>query len=308
MDKPLVSVCMITYNHEPYIREAIEGVLKQKCNFPIELVIGEDCSTDNTRIICNDYAKEHSFIKLLPSDKNLGMLPNFFRTINNSAGKYIAICEGDDYWIDPYKLQKQVDFLETNPDYSLVYTKALSYNNRKEKYERNKLGKKLKNNDLLVYNPIATLTTLFRKKAYEKYLKDVSPISQNWEMGDYPMWLWMHFNSKIYFLPEVTAVYRVLEGSASRSSNKEKRYQYNLSKLYISNAFASIYCDYKEYSNFLSNRYSFLYLYCVKNNINREIEYVKKINELEIKTIKTNLIILLFHHLGISKLYHLIFK
>ncbi|TDN98219.1 glycosyltransferase family 2 protein [Sunxiuqinia elliptica] len=121
MGNPLVSVCMITYNHEPYIKEAIEGVLNQKCSFQIELVIGEDCSTDNTRLICENYSKTNPIIKLLPSNKNLGIMPNFTRTLEACNGKYIAFCEGDDYWTNPNKLQKQIDFLEAHPEYSLCF-------------------------------------------------------------------------------------------------------------------------------------------------------------------------------------------
>jgi len=111
VNHPLVSVCMITYNHEPFIRQCIDGVLMQKTNFPFFLVIGEDYSTDNTRGVCEDYFHLYpQQIKLLPSDRNLGIIPNFIRTIEACDSKYIAFCEGDDYWTDPLKLQKQVDF------------------------------------------------------------------------------------------------------------------------------------------------------------------------------------------------------
>lgn len=118
---PTINVCMITYNHEKYISEAIEGVLMQKTTFPIQLVVGEDYSTDNTRAICEEYQKKYpNIIKLLPKQKNnLGMMPNFIRTLVACKSNYIALCEGDDYWTDPLKLQKQVDFLEANEEYAL---------------------------------------------------------------------------------------------------------------------------------------------------------------------------------------------
>jgi glycosyltransferase involved in cell wall biosynthesis len=118
----LVSICMITYNHEPYIQQAVESVVTQKTEFRIELVIGEDCSTDNTRKICDALQEKYpALIKLLPSVKNLGVTPNFVRTLEACTGKYIAFCEGDDYWIDPSKLQKQVEFLEANSDFIASY-------------------------------------------------------------------------------------------------------------------------------------------------------------------------------------------
>ncbi len=117
----IVSVCLITYNHEPYLQTAIDSVIFQKTSFPFELVIGEDCSTDKTWKICEEYVQKHpDIIRLLPSKENLGVMPNFIRTLQACKGKYIALCEGDDYWIDPYKLQKQVDFLEKNNNCYMV--------------------------------------------------------------------------------------------------------------------------------------------------------------------------------------------
>ena len=116
----VVSVCMITYNHEQYIAEAIEGVLMQKTDFPIELIIGEDCSTDKTREICIAYQQKYpEIIKLQLPDKNKGIMRNFIENMQAAQGKYIALCEGDDYWTDPRKLQKQVDFLDANEDFSM---------------------------------------------------------------------------------------------------------------------------------------------------------------------------------------------
>ena len=107
--QPKVSVLMITYNHEPFIAEAIESVLMQQTAFDFELVIGEDCSTDNTRDVVNAYAtKLPETIKPLLHARNLGMLRNFATVYHACQGQYIAILEGDDYWTDSCKLQKQV--------------------------------------------------------------------------------------------------------------------------------------------------------------------------------------------------------
>ncbi len=112
---------MITYNHEPFIKEAIEGVLKQNTTFPIKLIIGEDNSTDNTRRICEEYVRKYpKLISLLPKLKNrLGMSNNFVRTLYACKGDFISFCEGDDYWIYENKLEEQVLFLEQNKSYNL---------------------------------------------------------------------------------------------------------------------------------------------------------------------------------------------
>lgn len=120
-ETPKVSVCMITYNHEPYIAQAIEGVLMQETDFPYELVIGEDCSTDNTRKICEEYAIRYpDKIRLFAREQNLGISRNFIETLKACNGEYIALCEGDDYWISSNKLAAQVRFLDLNPDFSGV--------------------------------------------------------------------------------------------------------------------------------------------------------------------------------------------
>ena len=125
MSKPLLSILSITYNHEKFIAQAIESWLMQKTDFEFEIVIGEDCSTDNTLQIIKEYQKEHpDLIKVITSEQNVGMQANFIRTYEACQGKYIALCEGDDYWTDPLKLQKQVDFLEENENYFITGHKA----------------------------------------------------------------------------------------------------------------------------------------------------------------------------------------
>jgi glycosyltransferase involved in cell wall biosynthesis len=120
-----VSVCMITYNHERFIAQAIESVVTQETDFAYELVVGEDCSTDRTREICVTYQQKYpDRIRLLLHDKNLGMWgkPNFIKTFNACQGEYIAILEGDDYWTSRQKLQRQAHFLDTHPDYAGCFT------------------------------------------------------------------------------------------------------------------------------------------------------------------------------------------
>ena len=131
-DKPLVSICCITYNHEKYIAQALDSILMQKFNSDYEIVVGEDCSTDNTRKILLEYADRFpDKFKLLLHEKNVGLMQNFVMTMCACAGKYIALCECDDYWTDPYKLQKQVDFLEINLDFSgSAHQSLVQYENK----------------------------------------------------------------------------------------------------------------------------------------------------------------------------------
>ena len=117
---PKVSVFMLTYNHEQYIKQALDSALAQETDFDVEIVIGEDCSTDNTRAIVADYVVRYpGRIRTLFHDANVGMSRNVVLVLEACTGEYIALLEGDDYWTDPHKLQKQVDFLDAHPDYAI---------------------------------------------------------------------------------------------------------------------------------------------------------------------------------------------
>ncbi len=149
-NRPTVSICMSTYRHEQFIQQAIEGVMMQQTTFRIELVIGEDCSDDGTRLICEAMEQKYpDRIRLLPSDTNYGQNHNLARTLFACNGIYIALCEGDDYWTDPLKLQKQVDFLEQNHDYVLCFHPVNTVDN---------------NGKLLCYSRPSGSTTCFRQE------------------------------------------------------------------------------------------------------------------------------------------------
>lgn len=228
-DSVLVSISCITYNHAAYIRQCLDGFLLQKTNFKFEILIHDDCSTDGTMEIIKEYEnkypdiikpmyeKENQYQNGKPSGSTVWNLPR-------AKGKYWAMCEGDDFWTDEYKLQKEVDFLEQNNDYGMIYTRARKYFDDARKYSKNIFGTDYKNfkSLLLTGNCIPTLSICARTNLLWKYLVDVVPNEKNWLMGDYPMWLWMSKNSKIMFLPDITCVYRVLKNSASHSPNYEK--------------------------------------------------------------------------------------
>ncbi len=208
----MVSVSMITYNHEKFIAEAIEGVVMQKTNFPFELVIGEDCSTDSTRAICIEYQKKYpDIIKLRLPETNQGMMLNWINNINFGQGKYTALCDGDDYWSDPYKLQKQVDFMEANPDFAMcshkVHTLMCGVLDENIEIEKDVLTTE----DLIQKDwALLTASIFFRKDAHK---------TPDWyytvKNGDYALQLIVSLSGKIKFLPEYMAVYRQHLGGMS---------------------------------------------------------------------------------------------
>lgn len=125
-----LSVFVVTYNQEQYIRQCLESIAMQKVNFDYEVVVGDDCSTDGTVAICDEFADKYPQMHIYHHPKNIGLLKNWEFVMNKCKGEYIALIEGDDYWIDEYKLQRQVDWLDAHPDYTLTFTRAeIKYEN-----------------------------------------------------------------------------------------------------------------------------------------------------------------------------------
>lgn len=123
----LLSVCMVVYNQEQYVRDALDSVLMQKVNFPIEIIISDDCSMDATPEILHEYSVTFpGIVKPVFGSKNLGYPNNQRRSLEAATGKYIALCDSDDYWTDPYKLQKQVDYLESHPECAICFHNVMN--------------------------------------------------------------------------------------------------------------------------------------------------------------------------------------
>lgn len=222
-NKILVSIRCFVYNHEPYLRQCLDGFVMQKTNFRFEAIVHDDASTDGSAAIIREYAEKYPDIikPIYETENQYSKHDGSLSRIVNSAckGKYIALCEGDDYWIDPLKLQKQVDFLENNLDYGMVYTRCKRYDQNRDKIICVWGGDKETFEDLCKCNVIPTLTVMFRKSLHEQYLSDINPTTRGWKMGDYPLWLYLSKKSKVKFFNDVTGVYRVLSLSASHNPN-----------------------------------------------------------------------------------------
>lgn len=228
MDKtqePLVSICCITYNHEKYIRDAIESFLMQETDFPFEIIIHDDASTDRTAEIIREYEKKYpDLIKPIYQTENQyskGVRVSLL-TYKKSKGKYIAFCEGDDYWTDALKLQKQVTFLEENPDYVITYTavEAFDENGIIETYVGGAL-KDLSKEELKRATPINTLTTCFRN-----IIKELPPEFSIAKIGDLTIWSLLGAYGKGKFIGEIKpSAYRVHDGGVfSKKSPTERMY------------------------------------------------------------------------------------
>lgn len=167
MPVPLVSVCIITYNHGKFIRKCIEGVLMQQTHFSFEMVIGDDCSTDDTAAVIREmHAMYPDIIRPIFHSSNVGGVNNAYKyCFPKLTGKYVAICEGDDFWTDDLKLQKQVDFMERHPSVSLCFHRVNSVDENGNEIERQEELPMVRtyNEKEIFHLSIPTLSILFRK-------------------------------------------------------------------------------------------------------------------------------------------------
>lgn len=270
----LVSINCITYNHEKYIADAIESFLNQKTNFDFEIIIGEDCSTDNTMKIVRKYEEKYSDkIVVITSEKNVGMMENEKRVIAASRGKYIAECEGDDYWIDPYKLQKQVDYMESHPECTLCFHNAEKVDVNK-KYKCLVLSDKISQFDYnageMISLVIPTASRLYRKFTMEDlpkwYIKSI--------VGDFPSQIIITSYGYAHYIPQVMSAYRVgVKNSATFSLADGQENQIRNQKGRIE--------MYDNINSFLEYKYDYIF-----KQMKRESEFALMYLNGEIKNIK----------------------
>ena len=232
---PLVSVCMTTYNHEKYISQAIESVLCQRTTFSFEVVIGEDCSTDNTLAICRQYEAQHpDIVRVVASEHNIGMHRNYRRTIEACRGKYIAMCDGDDWFSDENKLQMQVEMIEkSSADMCSTRSLRRGEDGSSVIYPEGRLHTSFE--DMLRLNTAENCTTVALKERILEYYAEVEPQTKGWLTDDLPMWLWLSATQQIVAIDRVTAVHRMLTTSVSHSHkwNKQLDFCYSLDSIML---------------------------------------------------------------------------
>jgi glycosyltransferase involved in cell wall biosynthesis len=218
-----VSVSIITYNHEPFIAQALDGVLMQQTDFPFEIVVGEDFSTDGTREIVHAYADRYpDRLKTVLPDRNLGNGGKqiLAETFARCDGEYIARMDGDDYWSDPHKLQRQVDFLEAHPECAMCYHDVMVVYDDSSKSSHRLIGDdhvRLREVDeLFAGNFVPSCAPLFRREA----LLPLPSWYQELPSGDWSLYLTAGKHGKLGYLPDVMGVYRVHAGGLWSGQNK----------------------------------------------------------------------------------------
>lgn len=227
---PLVSICCITYNHEQYIKDALDGFVMQKTDFPFEIVLSDDCSTDLTHNVIKEYKLKYpDLIRDVSPQENKGVIDNWKYVHLEARGKYIAFCEGDDYWTDPLKLQKQVDYMKKNPSCSLCATDFCYQTNT----NKNSISSPAYASNI-TFQPqtflehlqnagyIGPMTWLYKRDLFLQNISDYVNITD----GTLALSLDLFCLGDVVYLPDNTAVYRVHNGSAANPINIVKKMQY----------------------------------------------------------------------------------
>jgi len=238
--KPQISVIVTTYNQEKTIGRTLDSILMQQCHVPFEIVIGEDCSTDGTLSVCQKYAEMHpDIIRVMANKPNKGIINNYFDCILAAQGEYIADCAGDDFWIDPLKLEKEVTILEQHPDVTLVHTDWNSYNEttgtstpspQKPFTAPITLGQQMLEAIITQTRiPVIHLcTSLYRASVIRQALHDDSFLFRNKEFGceDLQVAFIMALQGIIAYVPDVTLNYSQGHESISFSPNYHKQFTF----------------------------------------------------------------------------------
>ena len=239
MIEEMISVVVVTYNQAATIGRTLDSILMQRCHVPFEIVIGEDYSTDDTRAVCQTYANQHpDIIRLICNSKNKGIVDNYFDCLLACRGKYIADCAGDDFWIDPQKLEKEVTMMEAHPEVTMVITNWQYYNelhgkttpSRQQQHApitpgHNLLRPIITQQNMSVFH---LCTALYRADIFRKAYKEDTDLFRNktYVSEDMQIAFTMALNGNIAYLPDVTLNYNLGEGSVSNVTDSEKAFRF----------------------------------------------------------------------------------
>ena len=221
MDNPIVSIFLFVYNHEPYIAKGIESVLRQKTNYPYTLYIYDDFSLDGSSDIVQKYVDQNpKVVKLVKNTENFGINYQFEKAMLSAQTKYVCLSGGDDYWIDQYKLQKQLDFLEAHPDYTMVHTNCICLDEEsgKESYKDKNWFWNMPD------DRTDRLCSLFLNKMKGGYPEIIH--SKVVGEGTTILSAIALYGGNIGYLPEPTVVYRIRKGSLSHKKNSFEQVRY----------------------------------------------------------------------------------
>lgn len=250
--RPIVSVIVITYNQEKYVARTLDAILAQRCDFPFEIVLSDDCSSDSTPAICQAYAERYpDVIRYMQNQANKGVVDNYFDTLRRTRGMYIADCGGDDVWCDPLKLQKEKDLLDANPNAVLVHTdwaylhedsgalEDSDPDNLRQRWRKPMLPGMDYFIPMLTRSPnllVHSCTMMFRRDAFDRCDNPEFFSGRRWLSEDLQLIVALSREGDFAYLPDVTMHYSVAKPSISSAENAAKAYRFYLNALELTRA------------------------------------------------------------------------
>lgn len=235
--KPLVVIRCLVYNHEPYLRDCLEGFVMQQTNFPFVAIVHDDASTDGSAAIIREYEEKYPDIikpiyetenQYSKHDGSLGRIMNV--AIDATGAKYVAMCEGDDYWIDPLKLQKQVDILETDDtlmavcsDTSIVDNNSHLLNPKRGGVVKNDIEGRYTLRDFFNYNHQYPTASVLYRNSHKEDVRAKYSRTRNAYLGDWTLWICLHIYGDFYFINEPMVAYRINPTSVTHSNVDKRR-------------------------------------------------------------------------------------
>lgn len=239
MNAPLISITILTYNQEKYISRCIDSVLSQETTYPYEIIIGEDCSTDGTRTICQHYVDTHKNIQLLTREKNVGVTKNWIDCVRHSSGEYLMMLDGDDWWHNPHKIQMQINLMVQHPKCVLCHTSCDILNARINKIKHSTL--KIESyseqqifNELMdgTINIISSTCCIRAQSLYSSVPLDIFE-QEDFPCEDWPTFVFLSRQGSTLFLPESTATYQKGLPSVSRQTDFDTIRNYSEKSLHM---------------------------------------------------------------------------
>lgn len=282
MSKPLVSIKCLVYNHEPYLRQCLDGFVMQKTNFPFEAIVHDDASTDHSADIIREYAEKYPDIikPIYETENQWSKHDGSLKHIMNDAcsGKYIALCEGDDFWIDPQKLQRQVNILEAHPSYTMCYNRTKHYSDKKGKYigenrsyNKNQIASP---NDIILKGGefVPTCSIIYRKD-----IESNMPVFYTQcYIGDYPLQILSALKGEVFYIDKIMSVYRMDNQNSWTSKaqiiDKHLTEELILQKKTVFNMLVGFACKTESFRNILMQRA----YYTLSSSINRRTNRTTK--------------------------------
>ena len=274
-----LSVIVLVYNQENTIAQTLDSILSQQHGYNYEIVIGDDASTDNSRIVLQKYKDQYpNIIQLIFNESNQGVVKNWVHAARHCRGEYIMGCAPDDWWL-PGKVEMQISFMDAHPEYGMCYGQCRRFSETNRRYLSTLWGKECTTFAHIIAHigHIPPMSMCFRRLLCLQYIDEIHPETRDWMMEDYPFYIWLIVHSRIYFHAVISGVYRIVENSISHPTDRRKKEKFFGSVIAVKRFWLN-YTKTSYDETLLMDEYNRYLAYAtIKNNRQDAVSYLTKI-------------------------------